>query len=212
MLATIPVEFSFFEVGLRLEQVGLGGFVARFGGLHSRFGGVDGGGLGLHIGVSLNVFLRQKDFTFLDVVAFLDDDRSDPAKSLGGHVGIRSGLDFPRGGDLRDQTLLWGNLGGLHLVGLVHAKEHNSAQHRRGADADSDLLPRLHGFLLGCRGQITRAGLQTSRILSVVRYLTYGPRSGNVSLRRVLNLHDLAYFWCLQARRGRRRPYPLFQS
>src|SRR5579863_10549479 len=148
-LTSFPIESCLFQVGLCLQQVGLRGLVACFASLNSGFSGVDGGRLSLYVGVGLDVFLSQEDLTLLNVVAFLDHDRRDPAKSLRGHIGIRSGLDFSRGGDLGDQTLLWSDLRGLHgdhaLIRLVYAKEHNSAENRHGADANTYFLPRLHG-------------------------------------------------------------------
>src|SRR5206468_11791398 len=86
------------------------------------------------------------------MVALSNKDRGDPAESLGSHVRIGCRLDLTRGRHQRHQALLVGHFGRLYgdhtFVRLVHAEQHNSAQHYHSARPNRYFMPRLHAIPL----------------------------------------------------------------
>src|SRR5690349_3222866 len=120
----------------------------------------------MHVRIGLDVLLKEQFVPLLYLVAFLNQDRGDSSKSLGGHIRIGRGLDLTRGRHQGHQAVLLGDLGRLHrnnaLVGLIYAEKNNSAEYNHNTRANRHFMPRLHS--LPFRSTTLRPPLQLAAI------------------------------------------------
>ena len=86
------------------------------------------------------------------MIAFLNENRRDPAESLRSYVRIGCRLNLAGGRHERYQAFLVGHFGRLHsdytLVRLVHTEQYNPAEHYYGTRANCHFMPRLHAIPL----------------------------------------------------------------
>ena len=150
------VELLLLEIGLRLSDVGLGGFFRGEKAGDVGVGGGDAGFLGRDGGLGLDVFNRGEGGAGFDVVALFDVEVGDAPEGGGADVDVGHWLDLAGAVDDGDQVLTDGLAGGdLGDAGLSvkDAGDDDSCQDQDDGDDHNNLFSAHCCFLRTSAGE-----------------------------------------------------------
>ena len=155
-LSTLVILVVAFEIRLRVFQrclqradVVVSRLVAGLAGGCIRFGGTQGCLLGLDIGLGLRLVDAGHQLTFLDDVAFLDQDVRQLARELGAQVDVITRLDLTRRCDHSGQVFAhhFAGLHGDNAAAVVRdARHHAGGDQKQDKDTDQNLPLGLQGL------------------------------------------------------------------